>query len=67
MEVSYLGKYIFSVVVDVRFCKHYVVKKKEKKRFIRSQFKKVRIVNQLGKMEYKDIENTDTLTSNLIP
>ena len=43
-----------------------LLKKRKKKRFIRSQFKKVRIVNQLGKMEYKDIENTDALTSNLI-
>ena len=41
--------------------------KKKKINFIRSQFKKVRVVNQLGKMEYKDIENTDTLISNLIP
>ena len=24
-------------------------------RFIRSQFKKVRLMNQLGRMEYKDI------------
>jgi len=65
-----LGEYIFSGVVDVRFCKHCVVKKKKEKKkinFIRSQFKKVRVVNQLGKMEYKDIENTDTLISNLIP
>ena len=36
-----------------------LLKKKEKKRFIRSQFKKVRVVKQLGKMEYKDIENSD--------